>query len=199
MIPSEALEKRSFARLKRFVQFFSETCKLIGLMVDEMENNVQVVDWTESRNFFFNRLKRRLAEESLIQQLQLAGGQDLSHSAALALIKDVFSTSSTSSPQEWADDTQFLAWSRQPTGLDEHLKKLHENHMVKEMVALGSSAEALKALPQGLNALLRSVSNHPISSFLNWLVRVLLLFRSFKVAVFNDCLKTNKHVMFPCV
>lgn len=120
---------------------------------------MQVVDWAESRNFFFNRLKRRLAEESLIQQLQVAGGEDLSHSAALALIKEVFSASSTSGPQEWADDTQFLAWSQKPTGLEVHLKKLHESHLVKEMVALGSSAAALKALPQGLNALLRSVSN----------------------------------------
>jgi len=119
---------------------------------------VQVVDWGKSRNFFFNRLKRRLAEESLIQQIQVAGGEEFSHSAALALIKDVFSTASTSGSQDWADDTQFLAWSRQPTGLEEHLKELRSKHLVKEMVALGSSAEALKALPKGLNALLRSVS-----------------------------------------
>lgn len=119
---------------------------------------MQVVDWAESRNFFFNRLKRRLAEESLIQQLQAAGGQELSHSAALALIKDVFSTASTSGPRDWANDAQFLAWSHQPAGLEEHLKELNAKHVVKEMVALGSSAAALKALPQGLNALLRSVS-----------------------------------------
>lgn len=119
--------------------------------------NLQVVDWAESRNFFFNRLKRRLAEESLIQQLQVAGGQDMSHAAALSLIKDVFSASS-SGAQEWTDDTKFLSWSQNPTGLEVHLNKLHESHLVKEMVALGSSSAALKALPQGLNALLRSVS-----------------------------------------
>lgn len=119
---------------------------------------MQVVDWAESRNFFFKRLKRRLAEESLIQQLQAAGGQELSHSAALALIKEVYLTASTGGSREWADDTEFLTWSHQPAGLDEHLKELNNKHLVKEMVALGSSAAALKALPQGLNALLRSVS-----------------------------------------
>jgi acetyl-CoA carboxylase/biotin carboxylase 1 len=133
----------------------------------------KVVDWAESRNFFFNRLKRRLAEESLIQQLQVAGGQDISHSAALALIKDLYSTSSASGPQEWADDTLFLAWSQKPTGLEEHLKKLHESHLVKDMVALGSSDAALKALPQGLNALLRSVDASTRSQLVEELKRAL--------------------------
>ncbi|XP_024374276.1 acetyl-CoA carboxylase 1 [Physcomitrium patens] len=118
----------------------------------------KVVDWGESRHFFFQRLKRRLAEESLIQQLLVAGGPNMCHSAALALIKDVFTTS-TGGPWEWTDDAQFLAWSSQPTGLEVHLNELREKHVVKEMVALGSSAEALKALPQGLNALLRSVDD----------------------------------------
>lgn len=131
---------------------------------------MQVVDWAESRNFFFNRLKRRLAEESLIQQLQVASGQDLSHSAALALIKDLYSTSSTSGPQEWAEDAPFLAWSQKPAGLEEHLKKLHESHLVKDMVALGSSDAALKALPQGLNALLRSVSSQTSYSLEWWIL-----------------------------
>lgn len=121
---------------------------------------MQVVDWGESRNFFFKRLKRRLAEESLIQQLQVAGGQEFSHSAASALIKDIFlsSASATGHGDDWADDTQFLAWSCQPTGLDEHLQELHSKHLVKKMVALARSPEALKALPEGLNALLRTVS-----------------------------------------
>ena len=118
-----------------------------------------MVDWAESRNFFFHRLKRRLAEESLIQQLQAASGE-LSHTAALALIKDLYSTSG---PGEWTDDTQFLAWSHQPAGLEEHLTELNAKRLVKEVVALGSSAAALQALPQGLNALLRSVSIQHLS------------------------------------
>lgn len=136
--------------------------------------HVQVVDWTESRNFFFQRLKRRLAEESLIRQLQAAGGQEFSHSAALALIKDIFSTTSATGTREWTDDTQFLAWSKQPTGLEEHLQKLHAKHVEKELVALGSSTAALKALPQGLDALLRSVSFNQYYSFLCYLAREIL-------------------------
>ena len=121
------------------------------------------MDWAGSRDFFFKRLKRRLAEESLIQQLQAAGGQEFSHSAASALIKDVFASSASASghSHNWADDTQFLAWSCQPMGLEEHLRELHAKHLVKEMVALGSSAESLKALPQGLSALMLSVSLQP--------------------------------------
>ncbi|KAG0579665.1 hypothetical protein KC19_4G115000 [Ceratodon purpureus] len=135
----------------------------------------KVVDWGESRNFFFKRLKRRLAEESLIQQLQVAGGQEFSHAAASALIKDVFSSSASASGNghDWADDTQFLAWSCQPTGLEEHLQELHSKHLVKEMVALGSSTEALKALPQGLNALLRSVDASTRSQLVEELKRAL--------------------------
>lgn len=133
----------------------------------------KVVDWTESRNFFFQRLKRRLAEESLIRQLQAAGGQEFSHSAALALIKDIFSTTSATGTREWTDDTQFLAWSKQPTGLEEHLQKLHAKHVEKELVALGSSTAALKALPQGLDALLRSVDASTRSQLVEELKRAL--------------------------
>lgn len=114
---------------------------------------LQVVDWGKSRNFFYNRLKRRLAEEGLIQQLiQAAGGHEMmSHAAALAFIKEV-------SASVWDDDAEFCAWSREPRGLEQHLQELESKRVVKEMVALASSPDSLKALPAALNALLQSVS-----------------------------------------
>jgi acetyl-CoA carboxylase/biotin carboxylase 1 len=113
----------------------------------------KAVDWAECRSFFYKRLKRRLSEEGLIQQLQSAAGPEFSHSAAAAVIREAFSRTG----HDWADDAEFLKWSSQPGALEEELRTLQSQHLVQEMVALGSSSEALKALPKGLIALLRSV------------------------------------------
>lgn len=116
---------------------------------------LQVVDWAESRLFFHQRLSRRLAEEDLIQEVREAAGEDLSHTAALELVKEVYTTSKG---QEWKDDVAFLAWVNNPQSLEEHKQKLRAECVAKQMVAMASSSGNMKALPQGLSALLRTVS-----------------------------------------
>ena len=107
--------------------------------------------------FFHQRLSRRLAEENLIQEVREAAGEDLSHTAALELVKEVYTTS-TAKGQEWTNDVAFLAWMNNPQSLEEHKQKLRAECVAKQMVAMASSSGNMKALPQGLSALLRTVS-----------------------------------------
>jgi acetyl-CoA carboxylase/biotin carboxylase 1 len=105
--------------------------------------------------FFHQRLKRRLAEEALIKDLQEAAGEELQHAAASAMVKEVYLTSQEA--RDWRDDTVFLAWANDPKELQESIQGLRAQRVAKQLVAFGTSAAEIKALPQGLKALLQSV------------------------------------------
>lgn len=123
---------------------------------------LQVVDWGESRFFFYRRLKRRLAEESLIHEVRKVGGPEFLHADALALIQKAYlETRGPNVQEDWTDDSAFMAWSKNPRGLDLHLEDLQMQHVTKQLMSLGTSARDTKALPHGLLALLHSVS-HPV-------------------------------------
>lgn len=120
-----------------------------------------MIDWGESRLFFYQRLKRRLTEESLIHEVRKAGGPEFLHADALALIQKVYlETKGPNVQEDWTDDSAFLAWSKDPRGLDMHLEDLQMQRVTKQLMLLGTSSQDMKALPQGLSALLHSVS-HP--------------------------------------
>lgn len=120
-----------------------------------------MVDWGESRLFFYRRLKRRLAEESLIHEVRKVGGPEFLHADALAVIQKAYLETRGPNVQDWTDDSAFIAWSKNPHGLDLHLEDLQMQHVTKQLMSLGTSARDMKALPHSLLALLHSVS-HPV-------------------------------------
>lgn len=120
---------------------------------------MQVIDWGESRSFFYWRLKRRLAEEHLIGKVRDAGGPGFLHGDALALIQRVYLEHKGLNVQEdWTNDVAVVAWMDSPHALDVHFQRLRAQRVMKHLMALGTSERDMEAFPQGLCALLQSVS-----------------------------------------
>ncbi|KAK1289084.1 Acetyl-CoA carboxylase 1 [Acorus calamus] len=113
----------------------------------------KVVDWESSRSFFYKRLHRRVSEGCLVSIVRDAAGEQLSHKAAVDLIKKWFLASNNSNV--WEDDEAFFAWKNDPKNYEEFLQELRLQKITLQMSALGDSALDLQALPQGLAALLQ--------------------------------------------
>ncbi|KAK1314685.1 Acetyl-CoA carboxylase 1 [Acorus calamus] len=127
----------------------------------------KVVDWGNSRSFFYKRLHRRVSEGCLVSIVRDAAGIKLSHKAAVDLIKKWFLASNNSNV--WEDDEAFFAWKNDPKNYEEFLQELRLQKITLQMSALGDSALDLQALPQGLAALLQKVE----ASSRTWLIEEL--------------------------
>ncbi|XP_038715965.1 acetyl-CoA carboxylase 1-like [Tripterygium wilfordii] len=119
-----------------------------------------VVDWEKSRFYFYRRLRRRLAEGSLIKIVRDAAGEQLSHSSAMDLIKKWFLDSNIAGGREdtWVEDETFFTWKDDPKNYEEKLKELRVQKILLKLTNIGQSMSDLKALPQGLAALLSQVN-----------------------------------------
>ncbi|MCO5565015.1 hypothetical protein L7F22_018685 [Adiantum nelumboides] len=137
----------------------------------------KVVEWSDARFYFYKRLKRRVAEESLVKDAKLAAGGSLSRSSAAELVRGWFLSSRSCSSEEevmlWKDDAAFFEWMSDKKTLDEHLEKLRAQHVVDRMLSLSSSSRDLKALPQALGALLQQVDSSEKAVFVQQLQDVL--------------------------
>jgi acetyl-CoA carboxylase/biotin carboxylase 1 len=121
----------------------------------------EVVDWANSRPFFYRRLRRRISEESLIKTVTNASGGQLSHQSALDLIKNWFLDSSIAEGREdaWVDDEAFFRWKDNLSNYEDKLKQLQVQKVLLQLAGIGDSISDLQALPQGLAALLSKVSH----------------------------------------
>lgn len=123
----------------------------------------KVVDWSDARSYFYKRLKRRVAEESLVKDVRVASGVTLSRCSAAELVREWFLASRSSPSKEeegviWKDDAAFFEWTSDKKNLDEHLEMVRAQHVVEQVVSLGGSSTDLKALPQALEALLQKIN-----------------------------------------
>lgn len=127
----------------------------------------EVLEWASSRSFFYKRLRRRIAEESLIKIVRDAAGEQLSHKSAMDLIKNWFSSSDISRGREdaWEDDGTFFRWKDDQGNYEGKLKELRVQKVLLQLATIGDSASDLQALPQGLAALLSKVNLHVVLSF----------------------------------
>ncbi|OVA14638.1 Carboxyl transferase [Macleaya cordata] len=119
----------------------------------------EVVDWGNSRSFFYKRLSRRVAEGSLIRTVRNAAGDRLSHKSAMDLIKKWFLASRPAEGREdaWLDDEAFFSWKDDPKNYEEQLQDLRVNKLMLQLSDLVESVSDLQALPQALTALLSKV------------------------------------------
>ncbi|KAF8411504.1 hypothetical protein HHK36_004056 [Tetracentron sinense] len=119
----------------------------------------EVVDWSNSRSFFYKRLHRRVAEVSLIRTLRDAAGDQLPYKSAIDLIKKWFLASKPAEFGEdaWLDDEAFFTWKDDPRNYEEQLQELRVQKVLLQLSNLGESESDLRALPQALAALLLKV------------------------------------------
>ncbi|XP_043698446.1 acetyl-CoA carboxylase 1-like isoform X2 [Telopea speciosissima] len=162
---AEALQQQIKSREKQllpiYIQIATRFAELHDTSLRMAAKGVvkQVVDSGNSRSFFYKRLYRRVAEDSLIRTVRDAAGDQLSHKVAMDLIKRWFLASK---PMEvgkdaWVDDEAFLTWKDDPRNYEEHLQELRVQKVVHQLSNLGESVSDLRALPQGLAALLSKV------------------------------------------
>ncbi|KAG8632982.1 acetyl-CoA carboxylase 1 [Manihot esculenta] len=135
----------------------------------------EVVDWERSRSYFYKRLCRRIAEGSLIKTLKDAAGDQLSHKSAMDLIKKWFLGSDIARGREdaWGNDEAFFAWKDDSRNYEEKLQELRVQKVLLQLTSIGESMSDLKALPQGLAALLRKVDPSSRGQLINELREVL--------------------------
>ncbi|KAJ9167051.1 hypothetical protein P3X46_021733 [Hevea brasiliensis] len=135
----------------------------------------EVVDWERSRGYFYKRLCRRIAEVSLIKTLKDAAGDQLSHKTAMDLIKKWFLDSDIARAGEdaWGNDEAFFAWKYDPRNYEEKLQELRVQKVLLQLTSIVESMSDLKALPQGLAALLRKVDPSTQGQLINELRKVL--------------------------
>ncbi|XP_074264154.1 acetyl-CoA carboxylase 1-like [Silene latifolia] len=119
----------------------------------------EVLDWRNSRSFFYKRLYRRVVEGTLVKTVKDAAGEQLSHKCAMDLIKKWFSESDIVGERTnaWADDEAFFKWKDTPANYEERLQELRVEKVTHQFSNIGNSVSDLKALPQGLAALLQEM------------------------------------------
>ncbi|KAL1121333.1 hypothetical protein V6Z11_D01G225500 [Gossypium hirsutum] len=116
----------------------------------------EVVDWDRSRSFFYRRLRRRIAESSLVKIVKDAAGDQLSHKSAMDLIKKWFLDSSVAKGREdvWVNDEAFFSWKDDLGNYSEKLQELRVQKVLLQLMNIGNSSSDIQTLPQGLAALL---------------------------------------------
>ncbi|KAG2549530.1 hypothetical protein PVAP13_9KG357200 [Panicum virgatum] len=119
----------------------------------------KVVDWEESRAFFYGRLRRRVAEDALAKEVKEAAGEQLSHKSALESIKKWYlaSKESEGDSDKWNEDESFFAWKDDPKNYENYLEELKAERVSKWFSHLAESSD-VKALPNGLSLLLNKMN-----------------------------------------
>lgn len=161
----ESLQKQIKAREKQllpvYIQIATKFAELHDTSLRMAAKGVikEVVDWANSRPFFYKRLHRRIEEGSLIKIVRDASGNQLSHKSAMDLIKKWFLDSKIARSKEdaWSDDDGFFTWKDDTTNYEEKLHDLRVQKVLLQLSNIGDSASDLRALPQGLASLLDKV------------------------------------------
>jgi acetyl-CoA carboxylase/biotin carboxylase 1 len=103
----------------------------------------------------------------LIKDVIDAAGQQLTHKSAMDMIKIWFLNSDTARGREdaWVDDEAFFAWKDDSGNYEAKLQELRVQKVLLQLTSVGESMSDLKALPQGLAALLSKVKSLYILCF----------------------------------
>lgn len=141
----------------------------------------EIVPWETSRQFFANRLKRRLAEAALCTHLRSADDK-ITSVEAKQMIRDWYLTSPMSSNADsnislvvdhamnldeqealWQDDAAFMDWVDGPSGaarISLELRHVRQQSATKLVKALSSTSEGTQGLMQGLEEAMET--NHSL-------------------------------------
>ncbi|KAI8004243.1 Acetyl-CoA carboxylase 1 [Camellia lanceoleosa] len=162
---SESLQQQIKAREKLLLPVYTQIATKFAELHDTSLRMAakgvirEVVDWNNCRSFFYKRLRRRVVEGSLIKTVKEASGDQLSHKSATNMIKKWFLDSKIAGGREdaWADDERFFAWKDDLRNYEDKLQELRVQKVLLQLSNIGDSPLDLRALPQGLAALLHKV------------------------------------------
>nr|QEG99472.1 cytosolic acetyl-CoA carboxylase 2 [Lolium rigidum] len=158
---TEAINRSINNRIKKLMPIYTQVATRFAELHDTSSRMTakgvisKVVDWEESRSFFYRRLRRRVVEDSLAQEVKEAAGEPMPHRAALERIKQWYlaSKGSEGDGEKWNDDEAFFAWKDDAKNYENHLQELKAERVSRLFSDLAESSD-VKALPNGLSRLL---------------------------------------------
>uniref|UniRef100_A0A0E0B9J6 Uncharacterized protein n=1 Tax=Oryza glumipatula TaxID=40148 RepID=A0A0E0B9J6_9ORYZ len=135
----ETIWKRLTARMEQLMPIYTQVATRFAELHDASARMAakgvisKVVDWEDSRAFFYRRLRRRVAEEALTREVREAAGEQLSHQSTLEYIKKWFlaSRESEGDSGNWNNDEAFFAWKDDPTNYENYLEELKAERVSK--------------------------------------------------------------------
>ncbi|KAL3655269.1 acetyl-coenzyme-A carboxylase [Castilleja foliolosa] len=162
----EDLQRQIKAREKKILPLYTQIATKFAELHDTSLRMAakgvikQVVEWSNSRSFFYMRLYRRVVEDSLVKTVRDAAGHQVSYKSARDLIEKWFLNSEIAGGNEssWLDDEAFFSWKNDSRNYEEKLKELRVQKMLLQLSHIGNSSLDLQALPQALAALLKKTN-----------------------------------------
>lgn len=176
----ESLQQQIKAREKQLLPVYTQIATKFAELHDTSFRMAakgviqKVVDWSNSRSFFYKRLLRRTMEASLIKTVMDAAGDQLSHRTAMNLIKKWFLDSNVVGRENsWVDDEAFFRWKDDPKNYQERLQELRVQKVSSQLSTIVNSASDFQALPQGLASFLNQVEPSSRAQLIDELQKVL--------------------------
>ena len=165
LLDIESLQKSIEARTKQLLPLYTQIAIRFAELHDTSLRMAakgvikKVVDWEESRSFFYKRLRRRISEDVLAKEIRGIAGDHFTHQSAVELIKEWYLASqATTGCTEWDDDDAFVAWKDNPENYKGYIQKLRAQKVSQSLSDLADSSSDLEAFSQGLSTLLDKVS-----------------------------------------
>lgn len=161
----ETIRRSMTIRMKQLMPIYTQVATRFAELHDTSARMAakgvigKVVDWKESRAFFYRRLRRRVAEDALAKEVKEAAGEQLSHRSALDCIKKWYlaSKGTEGDGEMWNDDESFFAWKDDPKNYENYLEELKAERVSNWFSHLAESSD-VKALPNGLSLLLNKMN-----------------------------------------
>lgn len=176
----ESIQKSIEARKKQLLPLYTQIAIRFAELHDTSLRMLakgvirKIVDWEESRSFFYKRLRRRISEDVLAKEIRSVIGVESSHKSAMELIKKWYLASETAGGStEWDDDDAFVAWRENPENYKEHIKELRAQRVSQVLSDVADSSSDLQALPQGLSMLLDKMDPSRRAEFIEEVKKVL--------------------------
>jgi acetyl-CoA carboxylase/biotin carboxylase 1 len=160
----ESLQKSIEARTKQLLPLYTQIAIRFAELHDTSLRMAakgvikKVVDWEESRSFFYKRLRRRISEDVLAKEIRGIAGDHFTHQSAVELIKEWYLASqATIGSTEWDDDDAFVAWKDNPENYKGYIQNLRAQKVSQLLSDLADSSSDLEAFSQGLSTLLNKM------------------------------------------
>uniref|UniRef100_A0A0A9DNG5 ACC1 n=1 Tax=Arundo donax TaxID=35708 RepID=A0A0A9DNG5_ARUDO len=177
----ESIQKSIEARTKQLLPLYTQIAIRFAELHDTSLRMAakgvikKVVDWEESRSFFYKRLRRRISEDVIAKEIRGVVGEQFSHRSAIELIKKWYLASQAETGStEWDDDDDaFVAWKDNPENYKGYIQELRAQKVSQSLSDLANSSSDLQAFSQGLATLLDKMEPSQRAQFIQEVKKVL--------------------------
>ncbi|XP_062184107.1 acetyl-CoA carboxylase 2-like isoform X3 [Phragmites australis] len=176
----ESLQRSIEARTKQLLPLYTQIAIRFAELHDTSLRMAakgvikKVVDWEESRSFFYKRLRRRISEDVIAKEIRGVAGEHFSHQSAIELIKKWYLASQAETGSiEWDDDDAFVAWKDNPENYTGYIQELKAHKVSQSLSDLAGSSSDLQAFSQGLATLLDKMDPSQRAQFVQEVKKVL--------------------------